>query len=133
MLPRKSEAISGKPRGLEEIRDTIQARIAKKTILVHDGWTSTNAAIEALGYKHPPSVIHEDGYRDPTTGFHTNDVESENARLKTKNRTRYGHLHLNENELAEYVYYVNLGSTISKVLQGLAVRNGGAVKNAMIA
>ena len=117
---------------LSEIRDTIQSRIVKKTTIVHDGWLPTESAVTELGYKHPPSVKHDKGYRDPKTGFHTNDAESENARVKGKNRVRYGKLQLNEQELAEYVFYVNLGKSMSKVLEGLALSNGGVVKNTPI-
>ena len=66
------------------------------------------------------------------TGFHTNDAESENSRLKGKNRKRYGQLNLNENELAEYVFYINVGSTMTKVLEGLAVCSGDVVKNTLL-
>ena len=52
--------------------------------------------------------------------------------MKGKNRVRYGKLQLNEQELAEYVFYVNLGKSMSKVLEGLALSNGGVVKNTPI-
>ena len=133
ILPRKSEAEDHTPRGLGEIKHTIADRIAKGSTVVSDGWSSTVSALRELGYKHPPPVVHEDGYRDLKTGFHTNDAESENSRLKGKNRKRYGKLLLNENELAEYTFYINIGSTMPKVLEGLAMSSGGVVKNALIA
>ena len=117
------------PRGFDEIHDTIESRIAKGTTVVSDGWSSTVAALKELGFKGPPAVVHEDGYRDVKTGFHTNDAESENSRLKRKNRIRYGQLQLNEKELSEYCFYVNLGSSMSKVMEGLALSNAGVMKN----
>ena len=64
---------------------------------------------------------HEDGYRDVKTGLHTNDVESENARLKKWNRQRYGRLNINEHEMNEYVYYTNVGDSMEDVMRGLAM------------
>ena len=45
LLPRKTDAIEGTPRGLDEIKDTIETRIRKKSTLVLDGWTSTEHAV----------------------------------------------------------------------------------------
>ena len=132
LLPRKSESKDGKPRGLEEIKDTIEAHIAKESLLVHDAWTSTETAVEELGYKHPPGIVHKEGYRDVHTGFHTNDAESENSRLKDASRARYGHLRLTEDELAEYAFYVNIGSSMPNVLRGLAVSGGGPFPTAAL-
>ena len=74
-------------------------------------------------------MVHENNYRDKATGFHTNDAESENNRLKSWNRQRYSKLLLDEHELQEYVYYINLGDTMSLVMEGLAASNGGVVRN----
>ena len=73
--------------------------------------------------------MHEDGYRDKATGFHTNDVESENDRIKTWNRHRMGQLRLHKNDMDEYMFYVNYGKDMSVVMEGLAAANGGAFKN----
>jgi hypothetical protein len=82
LLPCKADAMKNEPRGLLEIKDTLQSRIRPKSMLVYDGWTSTDAAVKRLGFKHAPPVVHELAYRDPETGFHTNDAESENNRIK---------------------------------------------------
>ena len=58
LLPRTSQAVNNKPRGLYEIRDTLLSRIHKKSVLVFDGWTATTKAADQLGYAHPPSVKH---------------------------------------------------------------------------
>ena len=123
LLPRKADAAQKKPRGLNEITNTLRAHVAKGSMLVFDGWTSTKTAVEQLGYKHAPPVKHDSVYRDPTTGFHTNDAESENARLKSWSRRRYGRLNLSEAEMCEYVYYVNAGASMPCVLRGLAASN----------
>ena len=131
-LPRKVDAQAGKPRGLEEIRDTLQARVRKGSFLVFDGWTATKAAVQDLGYRFAPPVVHEEGYRDVATGFHTNDVESENSRLKGWNRKRYGRLVLDEFEMQEYVFRVNVGHTMAAIMSGLAAANGGRNLNEFI-
>ncbi|CAK0860388.1 unnamed protein product [Prorocentrum cordatum] len=110
LLPRKADAHNGEPRGLEEIKEALVSRVRKKSMVVSDGWTSTRSALGKLGFESPPAVVHEGNqYRDKKTGFHTNDVESENARAKGWSRKRYGHLHLSEAEMDEYVFYVNVG------------------------
>ena len=117
------------PRGLQEISDTLATRIKKGTFLVHDGWTSTDSAIERLGYSHAPPVVHEKEYRDTSTGYHTNDAESENSRFRAFGWRRYGRLQLNKDELDEYIFYVNVGQDVKSVLEGLAVANGGLLQN----
>jgi hypothetical protein len=106
-----------------------------------------------LGYRHAPPVNHSVGYRDQSTGFHSNDFESENARLKTRLRTRYTKLRIDiadvgpqsatqeenrgaysqENrgaysrDLREYCYYVNIGNTFAMAMKGVAAAAGGSV------
>ena len=67
-------------------------------------------------------------FRDPSTGFHTNDAESGNNKLKKWSRTRYGKLHINASEMDEYVFYVNVGSSMCDVFHGLAMANGGGMQ-----
>ena len=133
ILPRAADAQEHKPRGVGEISDTLTALVSKKALLVHDGWTSSVQAVRELGYRSAPPVIHELCYRDNATGFHTNDAESENARLKGWSRQRYGRIQLNKDEMDEYMSYVNLGDSASIVLKGLALSNGAAVRNRPIA
>ena len=128
-LPRAADAEDGSPRGLDEIKNTLQEYIKKGTFLIFDGWTSTQSAVRKLGFNCAPPVVHERNWRDPATGFHINDAESENARLKMWNRRRHGHLRLRGNDMAEYVFYVNLGDSVSSVMQGLAAASGGSINN----
>ena len=67
LLPRTEEAKNNKPRGLHEIRDTLDSRIHKGSTLVFDGWTATTQAADQLGYTHPPSVKHHKCFRDGAT------------------------------------------------------------------
>ena len=129
LLPRKADADEGKPRGLGEISDTLKTHVAKGAFLVHDGWLSTISAVASLGYRSAPPVKHDECYRDPLTGFHSNDAESENSRLKRWNRGRYRKLQLDKHEMDEYVYYINIGGGMGAVMNGLAMANGGAAVN----
>ena len=97
-----------------------------------DGWTATKKAVEALGYDYAPPVKHEKCFRDPATGFHTNDAESENGRLKKWSRRRYGKLSLDILEMDEYVFYVNVGTDMSSILKGLARANGVICRNDLL-
>ena len=72
------------------------------------------------------------GYRDNETGFHTNDAESENSRLKRWSRLRYGRLSLDAHEMDEYIFYVNVGESMGAVMRGLAVSNGFIAKNKLL-
>ncbi|CAK0792968.1 unnamed protein product [Prorocentrum cordatum] len=94
---------------------------------------SARSALGKLGFESPPAVVHEGNqYRDKKTGFHTNDVESENARAKGWSRKRCGHLHLSEAEMDEYVFYVNVGGAMASVMRGLAASNDFVARNAAI-
>ncbi|CAK0841998.1 unnamed protein product, partial [Prorocentrum cordatum] len=132
LLPRKADAHNGEPRGLEEIKEALVSRVRKKSMVVPDGLASTRSALGKLGSESPPAVVHEGNQcRDKKTGFHTDDVESENARAKGWSRKRYGHLHLSEAEMDEYVFYVNAGGATASVTRGLAASNGFVAGNAL--
>ena len=132
LLPCASDAQHRKPRGFAELSDTIVERVRKGSFLVYDGWKSTEAAVQANGYKHAPPVIHEGMYRDATTGFHTNDAESENFRVKRWSRHRYGRLSLTVDDMDEYVFYTNVGEGVAAVMKGLAMSSGMVVTNAFL-
>ena len=93
---------------------------------------STDSAVQAMGFRHAPPVVHEDKYRDAATGFHTNDAESENLRVKRWSRHRYGRLSLSANDMDEYVFYINVGEGMAAVMKGLAMSNGMVVTNAFL-
>ena len=90
------------------------------SFLVYDKWAATIAAVRQLGYAHSPPVDHSKGFRDRSTGFHSNDIESENARFKAWSRKRYGKLQLEELDLCEYAFYVNVSNAFDDVLSALA-------------
>jgi hypothetical protein len=119
-LPKRSEASHNKPRGLHEIQKAISNHVKKGSILIFDKWTSTVSAVKRLGFKHAPPVNHSVEFRDRETGFHSNDIESENNRLKHFSRVRNGRLMLNELDLHEYAFYVNVGSNMQTILKALA-------------
>jgi hypothetical protein len=132
LLPRKSDAIDAMPRGLAEIKATLQSRVREGSFLVFDGWLSTRSAARALGYDCAPPVVHGDCYRGPATGFHTNDVESENARIKRWNRAHYGRLNVIADEMDEHIFYTSVGSDMASVFKGLAHGNGGILRNPIL-
>ena len=126
MLPKKTEAIRGKPRGVAEIKKCLDSRIHRKSFLIFDKSSYGEKAAKQMGYRHAPAVNHGTGWRDFKTGFHSNDAESENARFKRFSRRRYsGKLNLSASFLYEYAFYVNMGDSISIIMQGLAASNGG--------
>ena len=89
-----------------------------------------------MGYKAAPPVNHSVGWRDNSTGFHSNDIESEFSRLKNLVRERYGRLsfqatlgtsgpeedeELDLGDLYEYAFRVNVGSSFEDVRRALQV------------
>ena len=152
-LPRRENAPHGSPRGLVSMTKVIKQHVKKRSFLVFDGWKSSVAAVKRLGYRSAPPVDHCAGWRDRSTGFHSNDIESENARMKMWLRTRYSKMPvLNaaasdavgaadpesapcEEEqtmplpdLAEYAHYVNSGKSMAAAMEALANANGGAYR-----
>ena len=64
--------------------------------------------------------------RDFATGFHSNDAESEIARVNRFCRCRHsGVLTLSKRFMDEYTFYVNRGNSIDVIMDGLATSNGG--------
>ncbi len=145
ILPPRAQAPDGKPRGVESMAKVIKTHIKPKSFLVFDGWQQSAIAVKKLGYKHAPPVNHTTGWRDVVTGFHSNDIESENARLKRVVRKRYSTLdfHMNaykasgdaDNEgaaevitdsllLHEYQFYMNIGSGFDEIMHWLALVDG---------
>ena len=70
-------------------------------------------------------AFHSAGWRDAATGFHTNDAESENNRLKTASRKRNGRLLIKPLDLYEYAFYTNVGREWLEIVGGLQAANGG--------
>jgi hypothetical protein len=117
-LPKKADARRGKPRGLDEIRNTLATRARRGSMLIFDGWKSTKTPARRLGFQHVPPINHSLEFRDRETRFHSNDIESENNRLEHWSRVRYSRLSLSELDLHEYTYYVNVGNTMEAIMKG---------------
>ena len=136
LLPHRDVAPNRKPRGLTSIKNVITKHIKKKSFLVFDGWKSSSAAATRLGYRFAPPVNHSKAWRDRETGFHSNDVESENSRLKTWLRQRYTKLRLTISQptygaegdesldlldLYEFAHYTNVGKSIATIMHSIGV------------
>ena len=61
---------------------------------------------ECIGVQARPPINHSLEFRDRESGFHSNDIESENGRLKHWSRVRYDRLSLCELDLYEYAFYI---------------------------
>ena len=124
LLPKKGDAKMGKPRGTEEISDTVKQCIAKGTKrAVTDCWRASGAAAkrQKLGGDKHKVVNHKKEWRN-ADGFHTNDVESENNRIKNYlARPRYGRLPALKDDLLlyEYAFYVNVGDSITHLADAM--------------
>ena len=82
------------------------------------------------------SVNHSEKWRNPITGYHSNDAESEFARFKPFLRVKYDYVRATsarekavqdlamERKLAEYVFYTNVGRKMEYVMQALRYSGG---------
>ena len=77
------------------------------------------SAAQALGFCFVEPINLSVEFRDRETSFHSNDIESENNRIKAKSRHRNSRLILTENDLHEYAYYVNAGQRMADVMLAL--------------
>ena len=75
LLPRSSDAVDGKPRGVEEIKSTLQQHVLKGSYVVFDKWIPTVKVVKALGFRQAPLVNHSSGFREAESGFHSNDID----------------------------------------------------------
>ena len=119
-------------RGAASLMQVLKVHIKLKTKLVYDKWTGTIAAVKRLGYRHAPPVNHSTSFRDRASGFHSNDVESENNRIKRFLRKRYGRLMLGKKkdltndtvlDMYEYAYRVNVGDSFADYMHSLSYAN----------
>ena len=132
LLPRPADAPDGKPRGAKALMKVIKTHIKTKTHLVFDKWSGTIKAVKDAGYHSKPPVNHSQGFRDRVSGFHSNDVESENNRIKRFLRKRYGKLCLGRYkvidndtvlDLYEYAFRVNVGHSFETYMMALRESN----------
>ena len=127
---------------MESIKAQLSGHIKKKSTLIFDGWKATESATKALGYRHPPPVVHQKYFRDPSTGYHTNDAESEIHRVKSWCRKKYGYVRGNSkhgddeagadgilcSHMDEYMYFNNVGQDIDSVMAAFRFVAGGTEK-----
>ena len=78
-------------------------------------------------------VNHTDTYRNPDTGVHSNDIESEFSRLKNFIKHKFTHVRASNHtdeaskrrllvmHLMEYVFYTNVGSKMADIM--LAIKH----------
>ena len=99
--------------------------------LVSDKWQGTFAGAAKAGLRMYGSVNHTDHWRDPHTGVHSNDAESEFARVKLFLRTKYGYCRSSNNKdpkkkdamlelhISELVFYTNVGRDLEHVMKAM--------------
>ncbi len=123
-----------------------EEHVLEKSYLIFDGWPASAAAADAMDLDHGPPVNHSENWRDPNTGLHINDAESENARLKKWCRGKYGLVRVNKDGptsntadeddargtehlqrlVSEYLFWTNKGRAMEDVMDAFVLHNGGA-------
>ena len=134
LLPTKSQAPEGKPQGAKSLAQMIINGLMDGTLIVVDEHPSTPSAADQAGFTIDGRVCHRKEFRNPATGVHTNDVESEFARFKLWHRTKFAFVRVaaaSESDestrranvmrkVMEYTFYTNVGRKMSDVM--MAVR-----------
>ena len=126
LLPMAHQSRHGKPRGEEELKALFQGHTKRGAISVTDEWPGTMAAIKRLRRSGQHKVVkHQDEWRNKE-GWHTNDGESENGRMKQWARTRHGKLPVvTQSLLDEYMFGVNVGRSFDNITSALSSGIGG--------
>lgn len=129
MLPKAEDALAQKPRGKETLAQAMLECLSKDCHLVADEWLATPPAAIAAGQQLMGSCNHSRNYRNPATGVHSNDIESEWARFKLWYRTKFAFVRAGpgkseeaarqviENHMWEYMYYTNVGDSMDAVMR----------------
>ena len=128
MLPPPKTAKESKTRGKKTLADVMYERLGSESLGVADMWPATAPAAALAGRELLGQVNHNLNYRNPINGLHTNDIESEWARLKVwcvkkyavvgarKPRGEESGREMMELHLYEYMYYTNVGRSFASVM-----------------
>ena len=138
VLPPPRDAVDGMPRGTGSLTEVFKRRIKPHTDAVADKWGATVPALAQANVGLRGQVNHNENWRDPATGYHSNDIESEWGRFKLWFSQRYSYVRSSNNKddrlkqrkmqhhVDEYVYYVNVGSDIASIMKAFIHYNGCA-------
>ena len=119
------------------LTEIFQERVRLGSKVVCDEWKATPVAVKSSGSDILGTVVRERTFRNPMTGYHSNDAESEVARLKFFLRSKYGRVRATnarsptakdaalQLNIAEYVFYTNVGRHMSDIMK--AFRHTGGV------
>ena len=83
LLPSVADAPDGKPRGVRSLQQALHASILAGTYILSDEWRATAPVVDAAGLRVEGQVNHNENFRHPATGIHSNGVESEFGRVKS--------------------------------------------------
>ena len=130
VLPEPARALDGKTRGSRTLANVLWEGLGHESFGVADMWPATKPAANSADRPLMGQVNHNVNFRDPVSGIHTNDIESEWARLKAWYRKKFMHFGIKshaegeaarreimELHLYEYMFYTNVGRSMSQVMQ----------------
>ncbi len=126
MLPQKSEAFAGKPRGEEELKKLFKAHTKRGAISVTDSWSGSIAALKRRRRSPQHNLVNNHRDWRNGEGWHSNGAESENGRVRIWARTRYGKLpNVSTGLLQEYMFAVNVGRTFENRMEAVSFQSDG--------
>ena len=89
VLDHPETALEKKPRGAASISKVLSEHVKPGSKIASDGWISTTKAAKEGGLKMLGTGVHGTNFRNPKTGLHGNDAESEVARYKKWHRSKW--------------------------------------------
>ena len=93
-LDHPETALEKKPRGAASISKVLSEHVKPGSKIASDGWISTTKAAKDIGLKMLGTCDHGANFRNPKTGVHSNDAESEVADTRSgiaPSGRRFGH------------------------------------------
>ena len=94
VLDHPETALEKKPRGAASISKVLSEHVKPGSKIASDGWISTTKAAKDIGLKMLGTCDHGANFRNPKTGVHSNDAESEVADTRSgiaPSGRRFGH------------------------------------------
>lgn len=135
LLPDARDAPYGKPRGKVSLSNAMAECLGPHTPFVSDEWSATGPAAIMANVPEYGRCNHSKSYRNPRTGVHSNDIESEWSRFKrwyqdkfkyvrcsTRSTSRDGsdRYRAMQMHMWEYMFYTNCGRDMSIVMKAHA-------------
>ena len=131
LLAERSVAPDQKPREEKSIAQAMHDAILAGSRLVSDEWRATPVAARRADLEMEGTVNHSKTFRDPDTGVHSNDIESEFGRFELWMRKKFAYNRMGNQateekkrsefhrKLVESMFYTNVERSMSCIMEAV--------------